>query len=241
MSRSARSVSFGVLQLQNNVELSEAQIQDLLHLRKLFCGKIGQLGRARRNLLSQLPSESIGISHASDKLDQVTSLAEQLKANGSEEYRTYMQFASTFYRGVSVHSYALCLSLRVLHNVNVLRQICWLCCRGLLTSCQVFKGTVFSLLRCICEHSVTLLPKTQHMGHFAALVLCCVSDFVVYKIVINMEHVVHAVNIVCTVHCRSCQQGNMPLELYILIPSYQRSIVCWSCLHPRGMSHQQRR
>lgn len=90
--------------LQNAVELSEAQIQDLLHLRRLFCGKIGQLGRARKALMSQLPSESIGASHASDKLDQVTSLAEQLRANGSEEYRTYMQYASTFYRGVSARS-----------------------------------------------------------------------------------------------------------------------------------------
>ena len=101
----------GVLHLQNNVELSEAQIQDLLHLRRLFCGKIGQLGRARRSLLSQLPSESIGISHASDKLDQMTSLAEQLRANGSEEYRTYMQFASTFYRGVGIHSSFCTVSL----------------------------------------------------------------------------------------------------------------------------------
>ena len=118
ISSAAESVSLGLLHLQNNVELSEAQIQDLLHLRRLFCGKIGQLGRARRSLLSQLPSESIGISHASDKLDQVTSLAEQLRANGSEEYRTYMQFASTFYRGVSVHSYVLCFS-PALHNVRV--------------------------------------------------------------------------------------------------------------------------
>lgn len=99
----AESMLLGVLHLQNTVELSEEQIQDLLHLRRLFCGKIGQLARARRSLLSQLPSESIGMSHASDKLDQVTSLAEQLRVNGSEEYRTYMQFASTFYRGVGVH------------------------------------------------------------------------------------------------------------------------------------------
>ena len=117
-SSAAENVSLGAMHLQNNVELSEAQIQDLLHLRRLFCGKIGQLGRARRSLLSQLPSESIGTSHASDKLDQVTSLAEQLRANGSEEYRTYMQFASTFYRGVSVYSFALCCS-SVFHHVTM--------------------------------------------------------------------------------------------------------------------------
>ncbi len=87
--------------LQIAVDLTEAQVQDLLYLRRLFCGKIGQLGRARKDLMSKMPSESIGICHASDKLEEVTNLAEQLRANGSEEYRTYMQFASSFYRGVS--------------------------------------------------------------------------------------------------------------------------------------------
>lgn len=82
------------------VDLTEAQIQDLLYLRRLFCGKIGQLSRSRKELMGKLPSDSIGICHASDKLEEVTNLAEQLRANGSEEYRTYMQFASSFYRGV---------------------------------------------------------------------------------------------------------------------------------------------
>ena len=85
------------------MDLTEAQIQDLLYLRRLFCGKIGQLGRARKELMSRMPSEAIGLCHASDKLEEVTSIAEQLTANGSEEYRTYMQFASSFYRGVSKH------------------------------------------------------------------------------------------------------------------------------------------
>ena len=73
-----------------------------MYLRRLFCGKIGQLGRSRKDLISKLPSESIGISHASDKLEEVTNLAERLRANGNEEYRTYMQFASSLYRGVSL-------------------------------------------------------------------------------------------------------------------------------------------
>ncbi len=90
------------LSFQVTVDLTEAQIQDLLYLRRLFCGKIGQLSRSRKELMSKLPSDSIGICHASDKLEEVTNLAEQLRANGSEEYRTYMQFASSFYRGVSL-------------------------------------------------------------------------------------------------------------------------------------------
>lgn len=96
--------------LQGTIELTEAQVQDLLYLRRLFCGKIGQLGRSRKDLISKLPSENIGICHASDKLEEVTNLAEQLRTNGSEEYRTYMQFASSFYRGVSfLHICALLL------------------------------------------------------------------------------------------------------------------------------------
>ena len=87
--------------LQTTLDLTEAQIQDLLYLRRLFCGKVGQLARARKALMSRLPSETIGICHASDKLEEVTNLAEQLRANGSEEYRTSMQFANSFYRGVS--------------------------------------------------------------------------------------------------------------------------------------------
>jgi len=31
----------------------------------------------------------------------VSDLAEQLRANGADEYRTYMQFSSAFSRGVS--------------------------------------------------------------------------------------------------------------------------------------------
>ena len=87
--------------MQTALDLDEAQIQDLLYLRRLFCGKIGQLGRARKELMSRVPSETIGLCHASDKLEEVTNVAEQLAANGSEEYRVYMQFASSFYRGVS--------------------------------------------------------------------------------------------------------------------------------------------
>ena len=41
------------------------------------------------------------LCHASDKLTEMERLAEQLRANGAEEYRTYVQLSSAFYRGVS--------------------------------------------------------------------------------------------------------------------------------------------
>ena len=82
------------------MELTEAQVQDLLYLRRLFCGKLGQLGRARKQLVSKLPCEAMGACHVSDKLEHLTHIAEQLTANGREEYRSYMQFSCAFYRGV---------------------------------------------------------------------------------------------------------------------------------------------
>ncbi len=35
-------------------------------------------------------------------LSEVSDLAEQLRANGADEYKTYMQFLSAFSRGVSL-------------------------------------------------------------------------------------------------------------------------------------------
>ena len=45
--------------------------------------------------------QSMRLCHASDKLTEMERLAEQLRANGAEEYRTYVQLSSAFYRGVS--------------------------------------------------------------------------------------------------------------------------------------------
>ena len=179
-SSAAENVSLGEMYLQNNVELSEAQIQDLLHLRRLFCGKIGQLGRARRSLLSQLPSESIGISHASDKLDQVTSLAEQLRANGSEEYRTYMQFASTFYRGVS----ATALHCVIVHRVWIMFNSVGSEVPDLLSLLQRFADSfiryaeTLSLAAALYMSPATccdcFVLRATHKQHVGMLVVCCV-------------------------------------------------------------------
>lgn len=83
------------------MDLSEAQVQDLLYLRHLFVGKLGQLQRERTQLVSRLSSEAAESHHVSDKLAELTAVTEQLRANGSEEYRAHMQLASTMFRGVS--------------------------------------------------------------------------------------------------------------------------------------------
>ena len=109
--------------LQSAVNLSEAQVHDLLHLRQCFWGKIGQLERSHQQIISRLSSGTAGSPHVSDKLAEVTSLTEQLRANGSEEYRTHMQLASALFRGVRLPVWSLkccacsnCCSFRSQHE-----------------------------------------------------------------------------------------------------------------------------
>jgi hypothetical protein len=94
------------LPLQAVVSYTQEQIKDLMHLRLLFYSKIGQLCRERKALLRHMADEqdvgaNIGLDDVSVRLSEVSDLAEQLRANGADEYRTYMQFSSAFSRGVS--------------------------------------------------------------------------------------------------------------------------------------------
>ena len=84
---------------------TQDQTKDLMHLRQLFYSKVGQLCRERKALLCQMADEqdvgaNIGLDDVSVRLSEVSDLAEQLRANGADEYRTYMQFSSAFSRGV---------------------------------------------------------------------------------------------------------------------------------------------
>ncbi|DBA97104.1 TPA: hypothetical protein ACH3X1_014875 [Trebouxia sp. C0004] len=88
------------------VSYTPEQVKDLMHLRLLFYSRIGQLCRERKALLRHMADEqdvgdNIGLDDVSVRLSEVSDLAEQLRANGADEYRTYMQFSSAFSRGVS--------------------------------------------------------------------------------------------------------------------------------------------
>lgn len=92
--------------MQTVLQYTEEQEQDLMHLRRLFYGKIGQLCRERRAILKQMGTghdlgAGVGLDDVSVRLSEVSNLAERLQANGADEYRTYMQFTSAFLRGVS--------------------------------------------------------------------------------------------------------------------------------------------
>ena len=95
------------LPLQAVVSYTPEQMKDLTRLRLLFYSKVGQLCRERKALLRYMADEqnigaNIGLDDVSVRLSEVSDLAEQLRANGADEYRTYMQFSSAFSRGVSL-------------------------------------------------------------------------------------------------------------------------------------------
>ena len=85
---------------QAAVELSVAQKQDLMHLRRLFYCKLGQLSHDRKQLLHQMAPDSVGLSTPGSTMSHRKQLTPQLAALDKEEQCTYMQFASAFFRGV---------------------------------------------------------------------------------------------------------------------------------------------
>lgn len=83
---------------------TEAQVQDLLHLRRLYYGKLGQLYRQRKELRSQLPLACMGEAEgicATDNYTLLSSLAEKLRINAAEEYSVFLQSFCAIFRGVS--------------------------------------------------------------------------------------------------------------------------------------------
>ena len=78
-------------------------MKDLLHLRRLYYGKLGQLYRQRKELRSQVPlactGEAEGIC-ATHNYTILSSLAEKLRVNAAEEYSVFLQSFCAIFRGV---------------------------------------------------------------------------------------------------------------------------------------------
>ena len=99
--------------LQVALKFTEAQEQDLMHLRRLFYGKLGQLARERAALLKKMPaacdggenreplSFHSGFRHAADQLALTKEVADQLCANHAEEGLVYMGYGFCLFRCVS--------------------------------------------------------------------------------------------------------------------------------------------
>lgn len=99
--------------MQVALKYTEAQEQDLLHLRRLFYGKLGQLARERAALLSKMPAvcsvtegESVsfhlGYRHVTDQLALTKEVSDQLCANHAEESSVYMTHGFCLFRCVSL-------------------------------------------------------------------------------------------------------------------------------------------
>ena len=80
--------------------MSEAQLQDIMLLRKLFLTK-RYLLRAKRNQLMVITSEPH--LHPSENVSRMTDLAEQLKDNAAEDQRLLYQMSRAFYCGVTFY------------------------------------------------------------------------------------------------------------------------------------------
>ena len=89
--------------MQESIQCTESQVQDVLYLRQLFYHKLGQLARERQSLLRNMMRHKMEMSHVSDKLSETTRWSDELRENGAEEYRAYLQFTSVYLRGVCLH------------------------------------------------------------------------------------------------------------------------------------------
>ena len=92
--------------LQEAMDHSEEQLQDLMLVRRLFCAQMGQLARDREALLNKLLGvNSVDVNvlmYANDRLAQLTHLTTQLRNQAAAEFQMYLQLAAAFYRGVSM-------------------------------------------------------------------------------------------------------------------------------------------
>ena len=82
-------------------DLSEAQIQDLMFLRRLNLVKRATLSAERKVLMHAMAaSEAEGLRNRSDNLICLSRLATQLQQNTADDRQVYYKLARSIYRGV---------------------------------------------------------------------------------------------------------------------------------------------
>ena len=96
------SLTESELWMQMVLNLSQAQVQDLLFLRRLNLTRRCTLSTERKALLHQMAaSEAEALDHRSDNLQAVSLMATQLQKNAAEDRQVYYKLARALYRGVS--------------------------------------------------------------------------------------------------------------------------------------------
>jgi len=90
------------LWMQMVLNLSQAQVQDLLFLRRLNLTRRCTLSTERKVLMHQMAaSEDEALDNRSDNLQAVSLMATQLQQNAAEDRQVYYKLAKALYRGVS--------------------------------------------------------------------------------------------------------------------------------------------
>lgn len=93
------------------MQFSESQQQDMLHLRRCFYGKVGQLARARAAIMDQMPaavqpslalSPDLNSKCSAKQFGETKEWADQLCANQAEQNQAYLFCTICLGRGVSL-------------------------------------------------------------------------------------------------------------------------------------------
>lgn len=94
--------------MQNGIwALTEAQAQDLMHLRRLYITRRCVLSMQRKSLMKQIADTDSQLLSPSPTVIRVEKLTEALHENSAEDYEVFYKIARAMYRGVSVASLGL--------------------------------------------------------------------------------------------------------------------------------------
>lgn len=104
--------------LQELLSLSDAQMQDFAHLRRLYLTKRALLAFERKKLVNQMQESDSALPHPADGQIGVPELAAKLRQNATDDYEVYIKLGYAVRRGVS----GLMSKYVVLRGLPVLTQ-----------------------------------------------------------------------------------------------------------------------
>ena len=86
--------------LQELLLLSDAQMQDFAHLRRLYLTKRALLAFERKKLVHQMQDSETALPHPADGQIGVPEVAAKLRQNAADDYEVYMKVGYAVRRGV---------------------------------------------------------------------------------------------------------------------------------------------
>lgn len=89
-----------ILHVQAVLQYTSSQKADLLFLRRLFFGKVGQLARQRKDILQRMSNIEAEQMRDGERHEKLNELSAELRENGREDYRTHVQFTAVMHEGV---------------------------------------------------------------------------------------------------------------------------------------------